>query len=517
MYPNFTSPPRRVVDSHQLIARHPHTIRTHTTGFNHKMSLLSSGLTPAVSIHAVPGATPQKLKSSSTVGAVPRSDPHLQDVANILGLSLPPNALKVLSQCHASGRLSQLANSSAQSVISPAPAARRKTRAKRTTARSHTQPNPIRSGEGASPYARGVPIPKAVAQPLEAAQYQPPPVKARARRAALAAESKAKEAPSPTIWGLPGAVEQLAYTAYLGDRAKSVSFPTLQSAGGAGQSQNEVMLSASVGPSCAPTRPTTPCGDRLKSASLPALQQPTTQGPTRAAASLSQASLIDRLLPRLRGIVDAAAAHPKRGNTWVAGDPLALGTTTSGSSNSSLSLYEPPFPPTMEFPEAETLDVELDTVERPAMEGLTTSPLNTTTEHRAEFEPPTTTRRSHPSVSLRTFSDLEALLRLENPYAAIPEPVQEEPSAALDRILDLDLSRILQAERGAAQTAPITRAEIEMSLFPSETTPTDLACTTDLERDVEMADAEINDLLRHALDLLDESWVGFVDFEGYGV
>ncbi|KAH9173326.1 hypothetical protein EDB89DRAFT_2068783 [Lactarius sanguifluus] len=278
------------------------------------MSLLSSELTPVVSVHA--GATSQKLKSSSSVGAIPRSDPRLQDVANILGLNLPPNALKVLSQCQASGRLSELVNSSAQPANPPVRAAKRTSTAKRTTARSHTQPNPIKSG-GASPYARGVPTPKAVPQPLEAAQYQPPPVKARARRAALAAQSKAKEAPFPSIWGLSSAAEQLILNASWGDRVKSASLPVLQPAGTAetaGQSQNEAMRPATVasaGPSRAPTRPTTPSGDRLKSASLPALQQPTAQGPLRAAASLSQASLIDRILPRLRGIVDAAAGASK--------------------------------------------------------------------------------------------------------------------------------------------------------------------------------------------------------------
>ncbi|KAI9467337.1 hypothetical protein BJY52DRAFT_1237890 [Lactarius psammicola] len=160
----------------------------------------------------------------------------------------------------------------------------------------------------------------------------------------------------------------------------------------------------------------------------------------------------------------------------------------------------------MEMPEAEMLDVELPTIEQPAAEEPTASPLTTATAHRAESES-STTRRSQ--------ADLAEFFRRENQCTAIPESVQEEPSAALDRILDLEWSQDLQAERGAAQTAPLTRAEIEMSLFSSITTPTDRDYTTDLERDVEMADAEIDDLLRLALDLLDESWMGFVDLEGY--
>ena len=490
------------------------------------MSLHSSEFTSVVPGHSTPGATPPKLKSSSSVGAIPRdSDPRLQDVANILGLNLPPLALKVLSKAHASGRLSGIASS--KSAKAPALATRQTTKAKRTTARSHTQPNLIKSG-GASSYARGVPTPKAVPQPLEAVQYQPPPVKARARRAALAAESKSKGPPSPTIWGLPSAMEeQLAFNASWGNRAKSMSMPTLQTVGAAGkviQSQIKVMApasAASAGSSRAPTRPTTPSGDRLKSASLPAFRKPTPQGLTRAAATLSQADIIDKILPRMKGILEAARQPPKRSNTWVAGDAPAPGITASGSTSTSpLALYEPPFPPTMEMPEVETLDVELPIIKQPAMEVPITSPVTTATAHMDKAGPPesepSTTVQSHPSVTLQTFEDLEALLRCENPCSVIPELVQEEPCAALERILDLELNQVLQAERGAAQTAPLTRTDIEMSLFPSLiTTPTDLVYTTDLDRDVEMTDAEIDDLLKLTIDLLDESWVGFVNFEGY--
>jgi hypothetical protein len=488
------------------------------------MSLLSSELTPVVPGHSAPGATRQKLKPSSSVGAIPRSsDPRLQDMANMLGLNLPPITLQVLSEAQASGRLSEIAIPRAAKV--PAPATRRSTttKGKRTTARAHTQPNLIKSG-GASSYAQGVPARKAVAQPLEAVQYQPPPVKARVRRAALAAEFKAKEAPSPTIWGFSPAMEQLACTASWGNRAKSMSMPTLQPRK-AGQSQNEAMLppsTASAGSSRAPTRPSTPSDDRMKYTSLPTLQRSTTQGSMRTAASHSQENIIDRILPRMKGILDAARAPPKRSKTWVAGDAPDLGDNASSnaSSKSPLALYEPPFLPTMEMPEAETLDFELPRIEQPSMEELAAPPF-TTTAHRDEVGPSetdsSTTIGSLPSVDLQTFEDLEAFLWGQNSCTAIPEPVlEEDPSAALDRILDLELSQVLQATCGAAQTAPVTREEIEMSLFPQLiTTPTNLDHTTGLESDVEMADAEIDDLLRHALDLLDENWVGFVDFGGY--
>ncbi|KAN0128562.1 hypothetical protein V8E53_013607 [Lactarius tabidus] len=432
----------------------------------------------------------------------------------MLGLNLPPIALQVLSEAQASGRLSEIAIPKAAKIPAPATMRSTTTKGKRTTARAHTQPNLIKSRVGSS-YPQGGPTRKAVPQPLEAVQYQPPPVKARARRAALAAGSKAKEpqSPSPSIWGLPPAMEQLACTASWSNRAKSMSMPTLQP-GKAGQSENEAMLppsASSAGSSRAPTRPSTPSSDRFKSASLPALRQPTTHGSTRAAASLSQENIIDRILPRMRGILDAARVPPKRSKTWVAGDVPALGNTAS-SRKSPSALYEPPFPPTMEMPEAETLDFELPMI---SMEVPATCPPTTTTG------PPetelSTTIGSLPSVDLQTFEDLEAFLWGENSCTAIPEPVlEEDPCAALDRILDLELSQVLQAASGAAQTAPVTREEIEVSLCPQLiTTPTNLDYTTGLERDVEMADAGIDDLLRHALDLLDENWVGFVDFEGY--
>ena len=478
------------------------------------MSLRSSELTPVVPSHSAPDATPQKLKSSSSVGAIPRgSDPRLQDVANRLGLNLPPIALKILSEAQASGRLSELAKS--QSLEVPAPA-RQTTKAKRTTARSHTQPNLIKSG-GASSYARGVPAPKAVPQPLEAVKYQPPPVKARARRAALTAESNVKKSPSPTIGGFPSVMEQLASIrdASWGDRAKSMSLPTLQLAGAMGKARRS-QVPTSAASSCAPTRPTTPSSDHLKSTSLHALQQPAPQRSLRASASLSQANIIERLLPRMSGIIEAARPPLKKSNTWMAGDvPVPEKTANSSTSTSPLALYEPPFPPTMEMPEVETSNEELPMTEQPAMETLL---LTTTTTDRAEAGPPkvvpSNTIQRHLSVSLQTFEDLEACID-------IPESVpEEEPCAALDRILDLELSQVLQAERGTAQPAPLTRTDIEMSLLPLlNTTPTDLGYTSSgLERDVEMADTEMDDLLRFAVNLLDESWAGFVDFEGnYGI
>jgi hypothetical protein len=55
---------------------------------------------------------------------------------------------------------------------------------------------------------------------------------------------------------------------------------------------------------------------------------------------------------------------------------------------------------------------------------------------------------------------------------------------------------------------PPTRTEIETSLSASMTLP------TDLDHDVEMTEAGMQELVQLAVDLLDESWTGYVDLEG---
>ncbi|KAH9954404.1 hypothetical protein BC827DRAFT_1242876 [Russula dissimulans] len=75
---------------------------------------------------------------------------------------------------------------------------------KRTTARSHSHLG-IPKPNGPSTYARPAMIPKPVPQPLDAARYQPPPMKARARRVP---RGKARAVPMPVIaerWDSNGA------------------------------------------------------------------------------------------------------------------------------------------------------------------------------------------------------------------------------------------------------------------------------------------------------------------------
>jgi len=176
----------------------------------------------------------------------------------------------------------------------------------------------------------------------------------------------------------------------------------------------------------------------------------------------------------------------------------------------------------MEVPEAETLDIEMSTVEQPAMEEPTNSPLPVPTAHREESGSSTTTQ-SHPSESVgpRTLEDLAALFRREYPRTEILEPLDEVPSAARDRIIDLELDQSLEDERRAVKLVPPTRAEIERSLLRSADTPTDLLYTTNIDRDEKMADVETpRVLLDMALLTLrfiketDERCFSFIDFEG---
>ncbi|KAI0286173.1 hypothetical protein BC826DRAFT_972779 [Russula brevipes] len=121
-----------------------------------------------------------------------RFHPYLQ---RALGLELPPNSSRILAQRQASGRLPPLFSSSSQ----PAPAAKSVAPSKRPTARLHSQPTTSKSGRGPS-RVRAVPVSIPLSRPVEATRYQPPPPKARARRAALvAAKSKARQATTDDV------------------------------------------------------------------------------------------------------------------------------------------------------------------------------------------------------------------------------------------------------------------------------------------------------------------------------
>jgi hypothetical protein len=124
-------------------------------------------------------AFPQILQGPSSLELPPSSQRSHHDVSNFLDLTLPPNTLRILAESQASGRLPGLFNGPAGQ---PVRTAKTVAAAKRTTARSRSKVNMWKAGS-ASAYAPGIPAPRQVSPLPEVAQPQPPPAKARARRA----------------------------------------------------------------------------------------------------------------------------------------------------------------------------------------------------------------------------------------------------------------------------------------------------------------------------------------------
>ena len=118
-------------------------------------------------------------------------------MTNALDLCLPPNALRIIVQGQASGRLPTVRDHPAGR---PARTAKSAAAAKRTTTRSRsrkTMPKPV----SASTHVRGVPAHKPTTQPPEVIPHRPPPANVRARRAMLLARPKPARPPplSPTV------------------------------------------------------------------------------------------------------------------------------------------------------------------------------------------------------------------------------------------------------------------------------------------------------------------------------
>ncbi|KAI0306864.1 hypothetical protein B0F90DRAFT_1665240 [Multifurca ochricompacta] len=481
---------------------------------------------------AVPGSPRQKLKSSPSVESLPNSHPCLEDTANMLNLNLPPNAMKVLAQCQAAGRLPAQINSPAQTSALPVTPT---TTARRPTAKSYSQPNMLKPG-GASPYARGVPVPKSVPQPLEAASHQPPSVKARARREA---QAKAKAPPPAAVTGMSTA--QARPTTSWDNRQKRVAQAGRFQAGSAAR------VPPISGLSMAPTHPGTPWGDRsahsyqrfatciyyrgtiespdparhpngrrhpeecVVAQSDAKLAAATEDGDTSATfcARNIPTSLIDRLLVRL---TDGAAgpAAPKRSHTWVGGDtertmrsplapstnllpamgPYMVGPTVTGQS----TLGQPLGGPSGDF------QFQLDSEHLPIMPPQMLEELALRIRQEKEKDLALLIQQEMEKEGYPGFNFLDPM---------VPTVEGTQPSAALERILDLEFNSVVQSGRDEARIAPPSRAEIERSLLMSLAPPTDTNHPTESE-----GDARIGELVQYAVDLLDESWTGFVDFKG---
>ena len=112
-----------------------------------------------------------------------------------------------------------------------------------------------------------------------------------------------------------------------------------------------------------------------------------------------------------------------------------------------------------------------------------------------------------------TAEDYEPMSRRD--WMRLPVPIYRQ--SALGRVItdDFSASEMLEnilnfnsAVEDEHRITPPTRTEIETSLSASMTLP------TDLDHDVEMTEAGMQELVQLAVDLLDESWTGYVDLEG---
>jgi hypothetical protein len=475
----------------------------------------------------MPGAVYQGLDASSAF--FPSSQSRLQDATNLLGLNLPPNTLRIIAQCQASGRLPPtLLN---LPVPQPAPGTAKSvaTTKARATARSHSQPN-LRKSRAPSAY-RGAPIPKPVAQPPEAAHYQPPPVKARARRAALAAKSKAK-ATAPAIAGGPTNPNPSC-----GDSGRTASLPTLPSA-----SAPQAAVSQGKATPKAVSRP---------AASYLAVAEAISQQPGLGNIPIS---LIKQVLPSLMDTV-AEAQCIRRSKSWVAGDARTSGTGISNSMAQSqnrgspdmgmptmeipgvlpaaqllgslppmvqpepLPLVDQPQPvpaigggdtghpmgfsaaiPTIQFPDW------YSTMNLPAWEGPATG--------LATVEAPTVLpcEPEQPPATPLTIEELKALLQRgqSNVATAVNEQnAEEEQSAALECLLDLEYSLAVEAARCDTGLTLPTREDFEGHLALSN----NLGTSTESGRETFMGEAGTEGVEQFVDEFLNGGWEGFVDFE----
>ena len=396
----------------------------------------------------------------------------------------------------------------------------------------------LKSGH-ASAYARagGVPVAKLVPQPLDAAHYQPPPVKARARRVRLAAKSKARATAAPMVV----------------DGPESPFTPTLS---GSILAQTASLTAMQPGTVAAPTAPPTDCarpaptlfwGDRTKSLSMPTLQA----GPS---SQLERAQAISRL-PGLGGI-PIKLIHTVLRRIEGRSDSLVeddAGTSRAwGSDNSQSTIDENSLPPVMEtstteapeLPHAAAISEFIPLVEQqyepflPAGQpesGPTTGAWDwmTTLDFLLEataplMESPTV---EVPTMEQQTTAELPAAEPEQQPLTSLtieesegPTPIEEgsritvvldeesaeeEPSAALEYLLDLEHSAAVEAARSETRLSPPTREEIERSLCPLPNDPgqsTEFGCGTDI------SGAGMGELRKFVARLQEDEWKGFIDF-----
>ena len=275
-----TSPPR--AKSSLLLLSHSSSVNCYNntrTAASHRshpqMSLPSFSASQPTPSGSCSCTVPQFPPLSSSQGILPSSNPLLYDSTNVSDLNLPPNTLKILAQSQASesGRLAPLPLAILDRLTGRLTRTAKLvtgTMAKRTTSRSHSQPNMLKSGS-VSAYAQGAPASSSLPQPRERVQRQPPPDKIHARRSARAAKSKAKASTPVVVQGPDNTTCQC----FWGDHKQSTSQHMLKliSATQAAASRAEVTLpTVYAEPPAAALTSTAYQADHEKRMSKPALQ-----------------------------------------------------------------------------------------------------------------------------------------------------------------------------------------------------------------------------------------------------
>jgi hypothetical protein len=422
-------------------------------------------------------AFPQLLQGPSSLELPPSSQHHLHDASNFLDLTLPPNALKILAESQASGRLHGLFNGVAGQ---PVRTAKTDAAAKRTTARSHSKANMWRAAS-ASAYAPRMPAPRQVSPLPEVAQPQPPPAKARARRAARAARHKSGEAIASPAITTPSWRD--------GEQSTSQLAPSSTSAGQTVAPQvKATLISTHAGPYTA-AEPSAPSwGEREHGEGRSTLDWGLFSWATATPAQISRhcgldslpLDLIEQVLPRFRAYLKESGHSAGANQTSPAPFPASVAPALPQDScppsveRSELlpaiqlpALFHAPeqpapFTPT-EYPATAPMTVS-SAADDPDLSMMDCSTWVPEPEPSTEME-----LTAEPPSRAPTLEELEALLQ-EQDGAVLEPTVDEEPSAALEFFLDLEHIQAVVAGREEYPFAPPTRVEIEQSLcLPSNT------------------------------------------------
>ena len=365
---------------------------------------------------------PASLHPPSSQGSLHSSYLGVHDMTNALDLSLPPNALRILAQGQASGRLPMplnhhagLSAGTAESVAAGMP----------STMGSHSRPTMLRS-VSTSAYSLGARVAESIKQSPETTLDQSRRVKVGARRAPRAGKSKAKDIVSR------GPAQT---TSYRGDYTQSASLQ--------GHTQSATQAASSRGEA---TSSTASAGS--PDAATPAVQP--FRWATATAAQISRlpglgnlpVDLIDLVLPRLRRFVEEHEG-PIPSDSWAAGHGQDL-------------LAETP---------------EVPRVARPA--GLSPQMAQAEPSPLMELSEPTfpVVERScgldQPSAILPTYGGFDSLIQQRNENAE-PEPIVEDPpSAVLQGLFNTDHTSIWAVEVGQPESSESltlpTREVIERS------------------------------------------------------